>query len=238
MELQLGLMTNQELADWFGIKEESFKRRKKDKLEELKLFAEFYEEKGKVMITEIYEPIYQKQLGKTKQMVVNKIDEVWSENGLDSCTRVGNEICELLNKEGVSRKPDTIIAYTRQGRNELYGKPFMEEGKLGRCIYIWCKRDPGTGEYSLLTEEEQKIKQDLQTKFFGDATEKQILVKGMVEAGEITKEEAWGVLEEMTNMGNHNFMAFLREIQKALNCQVVRGTLVERNILAIDEGEK
>ena len=60
----------------------------------------------------------------------------------------------------------------------------------------------------------------------------------MVEAGEITREEAWGVLEEMTNMGNHNFMAFLREIQKALNCQVVRGTLVERNILAIDEGEK
>ncbi|MGN0992940.1 MAG: hypothetical protein ACI4PE_03375 [Bacilli bacterium] len=42
----------------------------------MKLFADFYEEKGKVVITEIYEPVYQKQQAKTKQMVVKKIDEV------------------------------------------------------------------------------------------------------------------------------------------------------------------
>jgi len=41
-----------------------------------------------------------------------------------------------------------------------------------------------------LTEEEQEIKQKLQTKYFGDATEKQILVKAMVEAGEISREDA------------------------------------------------
>lgn len=238
MELVEGIMTNKDLAEWFGVKEDSFKRRKKDKLEELKLFADFYEEKGKVIITEIYEPVYQKQQGKTKQMVISKIDQVWSEDGLDSCSRVGNKICELLEEEGIVRKPNTVIAYTRQGRNELYGIPFMNEGRIGKCIYIWCKRDPETGEYSLLTEEEQIIKQNLQTKYFGDATEKQILVKGMVEAGEIRKEDAWDVLEEMTNMRTGNFMQFLKEIQEALHCQVIRGTLVERNVLSLNSGDE
>lgn len=237
MELRLGVMTNVELAKWFGVTETSFKSHKKKKLEELKLFAEFREDKGKVIINKIYEPVYVKQLGKTKQMVIDKIDEVWSEDGLDSCTRVGDEICELLTQEGVIRKPDTIKAYVREGRNELYGKPFMEKGTIGKCIYIWCKRDPETGEYSLLTPEEQQIKQNLQTKYFGDATEKQVLVKGMVETGEISKEDAWEVLEEMTNMGTPNFMAFLKEIQAALGCQVVKGTLVERDMpLMLNEG--
>jgi len=47
-------------------------------------------------------------------------------------------------------------------------------------------------------------------------------------AGEITKEEAWGVLEELTNMkGEGNFMAFLTELQEKLHCKIIKGTLVE-----------
>ena len=155
---------------------------------------------------------------------------------MDTCSRVGEEICELLTQEGIVRKPDTIKAYVREGRNELYGKPFMDKGSLGKCTYLWCKRNAETGEYSLLTEEEQQIKQNLQTKYFGDATEKQVLVKGMVETGEITKEEAWGILEEMTNMSTGNFRLFLDEMQEKLGCQVVRGTFVERDRMALDWG--
>ena len=47
----------------------------------------------------------------------------------------------------------------------------------------------------------------------------------MVESGEISKEEAWEVLEELTNMkGRGNFMAFMNELQNKLNCKVIRGT--------------
>ena len=35
MELHMGKMTNQELADWFGVKVGSFKAKRKNKLEEL-----------------------------------------------------------------------------------------------------------------------------------------------------------------------------------------------------------
>ena len=87
----------------------------------------------------------------------------------------------------------------------------------------------------MLSEEEKKIKEDLQIKYFGDTTEKQILVKAMIEAGEISKEEAWSVLEEMTNMKNGNFLLFLGELQEKIGCKVVRGTLVQRNHAALEE---
>ena len=78
----------------------------------------------------------------------------------------------------------------------------------------------------------------MQTKYFGDATEKQILVKGMIESGEIKKEDAWEVLEELTNMRTGNFMAFLTELQEKIGCQVIRGTFVERKIKELDFKEE
>ena len=242
IELTTGKKTGTELAKWFGISYGSFRNKKSEKLEELKLFAEFYEENGKVVITKVLEPIYQKGMMSVKRKVIEKIDEIWSTDGLDSCQRVGEKILETLQEEDkeFNRAIGTIVKYTREGRNELYGPPFQGGGKIGSCIYIWCKRNPDTGEYDFLTKEEQEIKQKLQTKYFGDATEKQILVKSMVEMGEISREEAWSVLEEMTNMnGKANFMGFLKEIQQTLHCQVIRGTLVDRNANKLDfSGDK
>lgn len=243
IELTVGKKTGKELAEWFGVKYNSFRTKKAEKLEELKLFAEFYEENGKIIITKVMEPVYQKGMASVKRKVIEKIDEVWSADGLDSCQRVGEKILIALQEEDkdFNRAVGTIVKYTREGRNELYGLPFQGGGKIGSCTYLWCKRDPETGDYSLLTEEEQQIKQKIQTKYFGDATEKQILVKAMVEAGEISKEDAWSVLEEMTNMNRkENFMGFLKEIQAALHCQIIRGTLVERDVNKIeflDEGK-
>lgn len=229
MQLKLGLMTNKELATWFGVSSGGFRNQKKKKLEELKNFAHFHQEKGKVYITDIIIPEYDKKIGKTKQLVMEKVDDVWSPNGLDTCSRVGVKIRNMLAESGIERSESTIINYTREGRNELYGKPFNEEGGTkGSCIYIWCKRDTQTGEYILLNEEEKQIKQELQVKYFGDATEKQIIVQGMIEAGEITEKEAWGKLKELTNMTSGHFLSFLQELQSKLGCQVVRGTLVER----------
>lgn len=230
-KLKIGIMDNKELADWFGISERSFKNVKKSKLEELKLFADFEEKGGKINIKEIYEPIYNKQLKKTAHKVLEKVDIIWAKDGLDTCTRVGTKICKELAKEGTVRKESTIINYTRQGRNELYGRPFIDKGKLGSCVYLWCKKDRATGDLSLLTPEENEIKRKLIIKYFGDVSEKQILVKAMIESGEISEEEAWSVLESMTNMNTNNFMDFLYELQDNLHCQVIRGTMVTRNAL-------
>ena len=57
MELKLGQMTNQELADWFGIKLSSFKNSKKNKLKELESFAAFEANRNGADIKEIYNSV-------------------------------------------------------------------------------------------------------------------------------------------------------------------------------------
>ena len=234
-ELKEGIISTKELAEWFGIKPNSFSRSKKAKLEELKNFATYKViSPTKIEIKKVINPIYIKE-SKAYQIIKNKIDEFWNEDGLDSCKRVGEQMQKELNKE-LALAPSTVYNYTRKGRNELYGVPFKERGAIGSCTYLWCKKE-GDGvntQYRRLTEEEEQIKQDLLKKYFGNATEKQVIVKAMVEAGEIQKEEAWEVLEELTNMKD-NFMPFLGELQEKLQCQVVRGTLVVRDRDLIDK---
>ena len=236
MGLREGKISNKELAEWFGISANSFSKNKEKKLEELKYFAEFHiDNKNHVIIDKVYNDVYNRQGKANYQKIKEKIDNVWNKDGLDSCKRVGEEIYKdlIMEDEDFKLKPSTVYNYTREGRNELYGKPFVGGGKIGSCIYLWCKKEDD-GSYSMLSEEEKKIKEDLQIKYFGDTTEKQILVKAMIEAGEISKEEAWSVLEEMTNMKNGNFLLFLGELQEKIGCKVVRGTLVQRNQDALE----
>ena len=60
-------------------------------------------------------------------------------------------------------------------------------------------------------------------------------IQAMVEKGEIRKEEAWEVFNDLTGTTTGSFMMFLGELQEKLGCQVVRGTLVERNNKLIEE---
>jgi len=44
----------------------------------------------------------------------------------------------------------TAYQYTLKSRNDLFGKPFQEGGKLGNCKYLWCKQEEN-GELRFLT---------------------------------------------------------------------------------------
>ena len=61
LELQLGIIKANELADWFGIKLKSFSNTRVKKLKELEAYADF-EDLGKagINITNIKKPIYTK----------------------------------------------------------------------------------------------------------------------------------------------------------------------------------
>ena len=59
MKLEEGkIYTNKDLAEWFNIQERSFTKAKKKKLEYLKFFADFIEEKRKVRIIKVYHAEY------------------------------------------------------------------------------------------------------------------------------------------------------------------------------------
>ena len=227
-ELQLGIISDKELADWFGVTASRFSHDKKNKLEQLKIFADYDligDKRKKVKIKKIHQPIYSKKGSKSFELIKSKLDDVWSVDGLDSCTRVCQEILETTQL-GIA--DSTAYNYTIRSRNDLYGKPFQEAGSLGSCTYVWCKKDGETGQLRHLTQEEQKIKQNLIKVYFGDVSEKQIIVQAMIQAGEITQAQAWGVLTKMTKMKGVHFVTFLRELQRRIGCQVIRGTQVDR----------
>ena len=119
----------------------------------------------------------------------------------------------------------TTENYTNKSKREKYGINYVSEGTVGRSIYSWGKYIQDGDEVRLvpLTPEEEEIKNKLIKKYFGNTTDKQLFVQGMVENGEITKEQAWEVLEELTNM-KEKFRAFKADFEVAINSAIGRGT--------------
>ena len=229
-KLQEGIFNNKDLAEWFGCSSSYFSQVKDKKLEELQAYADFElvgNKQKKVKINKVYEEQYHKKGSYAYQTIRDKFDQTWSKDGLDSCKRVCYQIMEMTDLGVVQ---GTAYNYTLKTRNDLFGKPFQEGGKLGSCRYLWCKQGKD-GKLRFLTEEEEQIKSKMIKKYFGDAEQKQIIVQGMVEAGEISKEQAWDILTQMTNMKGNNFLLFLKQLQRTIGCRVIRGTLVERNLI-------
>lgn len=230
MKLKLGFMSNQELADWFGICKKSYENKRLAKLKELENFAVFQPIRGGVNISEILIPEYSKLGSEAYRFVRDHVDETWDATGLDTCSRVGLRLKEKF-ADNLTLSESTIQNYTCRSRNELYGKPFLGGGKIGSCIYIWCKKF-GQGADAILeffTPEENEIKKELMKKYFGDTTEKQLAVQQMVDSHEIKEEEAWRVLQLLTNYTSEHYLAFIRELSDKVDCDfVIRGTLIER----------
>ena len=67
MELKLGKMTSRELAEWFGVSYRSYTHKISKYLDELDLFCDFEKVYGGVIIKEIFDPIYSKNVNKKDQ---------------------------------------------------------------------------------------------------------------------------------------------------------------------------
>ena len=226
-ELKLGYMTNAELAEWFGIKPNSFRNTKTQKLEELKRFAEFEVEKTKVRITKIYKSVYVKKKSADYSIVKEEFTQVYNKSKIDTASNVSKKIYNK-RKNDLTIKESTTYEYTRAARNELYGKPFVGCGERGVCRYIWAKQI-GDGQYERFNETEQAIYKRLLVKYFKGADEKTIFVRDMIKRGEITEEEAWGVYEDMMNL-EQGFMNFKIEMEEAIGYPIVRVTEIENQI--------
>lgn len=226
-ELKLGYMTNAELAEWFGIKPNSFRNTKTQKLEELKRFAEFEVEKTKVRITKIYKSVYVKKKSADYSIVKEEFTQVYNKSKIDTASNVSKKIYRK-RKDDLTIKESTTYEYTKAARNELYGKPFVGCGERGVCRYIWAKQI-GEGQYERFNEEEQAIYKRLLVKYFRGTDEKTIFVEDMIKRGEITEEEAWGVFSDMMNL-DYGFMNFKIEMEEAVGCPIVRVTEIENQV--------
>ena len=66
-------------------------------------------------------------------------------------------------------------------------------------------------------------------KYFGDMEEKALIVEMSIKKGEIKKEEAWEVYEELTNMNDKSFVDFLREAEELIGYKIVRATRIDKD---------
>ena len=206
------LMSNNDLAEWFQIKPGSFRNTKAKKLEELKKYAEYEIQGAKVLITKVIEPKFIKK--KDYSIVREEFTQVYNESKIDTASNVSKKIYNK-RKSDLSIKESTTYEYTREARNELYGKPFVGKGKLGTCRYIWVKK-LDEGKYERFNDEEEAMYKKLLVKYFKNSDDKAMFVKDMIKRGEVTKEEAWDVYDEIANLefGFMNFKAEMEEFQK------------------------
>lgn len=219
------LMSNNDLAEWFQIKPGSFRNTKAKKLEELKKYAEYEIQGAKVLITKVIEPKFIKK--KDYSIVREEFTQVYNESKIDTASNVSKKIYNK-RKSDLSIKESTTYEYTREARNELYGKPFIGKGKLGTCRYIWVKK-LDEGKYERFNDEEEAMYKKLLLKYFKNSDDKAMFVKDMIKRGEVTKEEAWDVYDEIANL-EFGFMNFKAEMEEFVGCTIVRATEIEDQI--------
>ena len=238
MELHLGRMSNKDLAEWFGIKSNSFTQHKRKKLEELKNFCFFEEVYGGVNITAIINPIYIKNSQQIREVYEQGFEEL--KQPIDTVSHINEQIYEkYYDKLPTLSSAASGYRYAIEVRNANYGVPFKGKGSKGCCYYLWCKMEEKDGKqfYIQFTEEEDKIKQDLLKKHFGTNEEKDLLIAEMVSNGEISKEDAYDIMMEYRNLNGKGFMSFLKELEKQIGAKVVKATKFEE-VLYFDEKDK
>lgn len=226
IQLEQGkLYSGKQIAEWMGISPRTFANNKQKKLKQLQSFVDYRLEGNKikkVYIEKIYEPVYHKKGSSARQEVRQNYEKFWHKD-LDTAKRVGEDM--YRNGIGNGVKCSTIIHYTGDEKRKDYGVAYGRDGRKGYCVMEWGKYVEENGERHLvpLTEEEKQIKNKLVKKWFGNTTDKQIFVAEMVSDGQIDREEAWDMLEELTNVENR-LAGFRIDFMKAINADVDKGT--------------
>ena len=226
IELSVGKIKVTELAEWFGVSKATFANTKKKKLEELKEFAD-YEliSKQQIQITKIKCPIYVKKHSKNYEIIKKQITKTWNPDGIDTCKRVSNQIYKEKCNE-LTLTESSTYNYTIKAKTELYGKCGSKYGgSIGYSNYIWAKWDGKHQKYVKLSPEEDKIKKQLFTKYFGKANEVTMFIQESIKNGELTKEEAWAAYDEMMDI-DYNFKSVLDDFFIQTGIKLVRCTIV------------
>lgn len=163
-ELHEGRMSWKELSEWFGLKSNSITKnpeRKKQKLDILKLYADYHiETVGKtgkktcVIIEKVKIPVYTR----AREIVRQEVEKY--RQSIDTASRIGKEIHKKNNIIHNSLKPSTTIAYTGDDLITDFGRLHVknDHGRKGYRCPIWAQyiydEANDTNYYRRLTDEE------------------------------------------------------------------------------------
>ena len=174
-----GKKTNKDLAEWFGVRPQSFSNKKESYLEKLKKYAEYtFTDKGKIEITKVIIPYYNSE--RAADVVKSYIPLCWNSNGYDKNALVAKKIQARISEEDpenavVKLKDNTVVEYTRNGCKDLYGTLRRKEGDfgggtLGFRKIAWCKEE-GEGHFVPLTPDQLAVFKKYFRQSFGSIEE-------------------------------------------------------------------
>lgn len=224
-QLKLGKISWRELSTWFGLKPDSLTKSsatiRQKKLKILKAYAKYHlDEKGKIVIDEIYEPVYskaydiiaqeyRKEWGKVRDIETGKINKVFKELQIDTCARVGLTI--WYNNKQVNQQIEKVTAqrYTNKIKIEEYGHNHLgDEGTKGTSKYVWLDLD----EESLLPPDKMKILEECAQEAYNNTDAYTAIVLAAIQddykKGNIKKEEYLQASDEVRNAKGGQFELF------------------------------
>ena len=158
MELQLGKIRTEDLARWFNIKYGTFRKNPTKYYDILEDYCDYEKVYGGVIVKEIYISVYEKDLNlKDEKIYMEKIKHCVDEHeGLSTITGMVNEL--ERDGQGYSSKSTGKRRLGKAGKR-LFGdaKDLTSYGVAGTREYIWAIRLDIYNTHRLLTEEEEKI---------------------------------------------------------------------------------
>lgn len=125
MELITGIYTNKQLAQWFGIKEKTFANTKKKRLEELREYADFYEEKKKIIITNVKQEFYKKDRCKLEEILEQNWEKFLKVNS--HLILFKDQVAEFWKGYNSKYTFATLYKYTAQWKIKKYGNVPIEK---------------------------------------------------------------------------------------------------------------
>lgn len=235
-----GVWTNAMLADFFRIKERSFRSTRAKKLEELKEYADFIVGRGQITITKVKDSSpYVKKRGQNRRIVTEEFPLLWEE--YDTCIRCGQAIYEKRKKD-LTATLNTVQQYTRAERDICYGSPTNREGAKkmgtkGRCNYCWCKEfinEQGECHYQGLTEEEETwlneiIKDVFVKEFEVERIKKEALVWDSYKKGDLSEQELVESLKEARQRDYTLWTQVTTRMYALHNIEIKRATKTEKS---------
>lgn len=186
------IYTNEEMAEWFGIKKKSFTDTKKKKLEILKDFADFEEAKGKIKILEVYEAEYisSRDRANNDKLYQKDIEKVIKKQPLQLFKTCAGRIQLLENSETkkLNHAFRTAYDYTRRNLREI------AKGDKK----IWCERRFGEErDFIPLNDEQLSTWKKLIDQAFNN--EEIAGYKSQLENGELSMKEANSKITQATD---------------------------------------
>lgn len=230
LSLQLGDMSTKELAQWFGISYDYFKKKAKIKYKELEEYCKYDKLHGKVHIHQIYCSIYIKN-----QSLYEQIDAFtfkhWRREEPETITRVAGLFMEM--NPDVTVVFDTVKSYVSKAKQKYWGKTDSGiPGEIGGCYEVYVKMykgaTPAYNRYEFITEEERDAFIRIQNKYFGPKPEK------LAVALENLYNKVWDsdtfvdYLQYIPKDKTDKYLAYTRELSYELGCHwMVNATYAE-----------